>query len=127
MFILTESKVGMQRLTQSEVLNRFTIVHGNAYDYSRVNYRALRRQVEIGCKKHNVFFLQTPEAHIQGQGCFLCGLDKRKSLVYGVGLNDIHIPTRNVLYRKWKEMLGRCYSDRIQAKHPSYKGCSVCK
>lgn len=29
-------------------------------------------------------------------------------------------------YSKWKDMLMRCYSDKFQEKHPTYKGCLVC-
>lgn len=60
-------------------------------------------------------------------------------LVCGVGLNDaeyvIHRHTkdcsgrRRVLmcpfYRVWQNMLVRCYSDKYQATHLSYVGCTV--
>ena len=58
-----------------------------------------------------------------------------RKLVYGVGLNDSATPTSTVengkriqhkTYQIWKEMLGRCYSNRLQSKYPSYIGCSVC-
>ena len=29
-------------------------------------------------------------------------------------------------YKRWKEMLKRCYSDEYQKKEPTYKGCAVC-
>ena len=29
-------------------------------------------------------------------------------------------------YKTWKSMLMRCYSDKYQKKHPTYKGCYVC-
>lgn len=58
----------------------------------------------------------------------------KKSLVVGVGVNDI---TRSIvwrengkrvlcpIYRIWHNMLSRCYNTKFQEKHPSYKGCYV--
>lgn len=70
-----------------------------------------------------------------------------KKLVYGVGINDADYVVkvseadysgRNPsggykkklvwvcpFYRVWTDMLGRCYSDKLQEKYPTYKGCSV--
>jgi hypothetical protein len=55
--------------------------------------------------------------------------------VHGVGINDadyeIH-PTINgkkamcKYYRSWHSMLERCYSKKVQARQPAYKGCTVC-
>lgn len=61
-------------------------------------------------------------------------LSQRKP-VFGVGTNDADYltnPTINgkqtkcSIYRTWQSMLMRCYSDKFQAKHPTYTGCSVC-
>lgn len=55
-------------------------------------------------------------------------------LVCGVGKNDADYEvqprvngkqTACPIYVKWKSMLERCYSDKVQRKHPTYKGCSV--
>ncbi|MFV8462605.1 hypothetical protein ACNO7T_15720 [Vibrio campbellii] len=57
---------------------------------------------------------------------------KRNKLVFGIGTNDYagvvkdangkHIPS----YRKWKDMLKRCYSEKYLQEYPTYRGCSVC-
>ena len=54
-----------------------------------------------------------------------------KRLVYGVGINDLDGPVyinRKSLkfYAVWHSMLCRCYSDKFQARSPTYRGCSVC-
>jgi len=68
----------------------------------------------------------------------------KKRLVYGVGINDadyvvqkfkslgyVDGKRKRVLvwecpfHRTWKDMLRRCYSDKDQERHPTYKGCSV--
>lgn len=71
---------------------------------------------------------------------------KTRRLVHGVGINDADYITTVMSYTKdsqgkeiietkwkcpfylvWRDMLGRCFSDKIQAKHPSYIGCRVCE
>ena len=47
-------------------------VHGDAYDYSRVEYCGNRQPVEIVCRRHGSFF-QRPYAHLLGAGCPQCG------------------------------------------------------
>lgn len=49
-----------------------TTVHGDRYDYSRVNYESNKKKVEIVCKDHGSFF-QQPISHLQGVGCPACG------------------------------------------------------
>lgn len=46
-------------------------VHGKVYDYSNVIYRGAYTNVEIVCKHHGVFN-QTPNNHLQGNGCPKC-------------------------------------------------------
>ena len=52
--------------------------HGDRYDYSDVVYVKYKENVEIICrvKGHNSF-PQTPDHHLHGQGCRLCGIEKR--------------------------------------------------
>lgn len=54
-----------------------------------------------------------------------------KVCVEGVGINDSPTPVyvnRVVcpFYRKWKNMLYRCYSPKHHSKEPAYKDCTVC-
>jgi len=49
--------------------------------------------------------------------------------VYGVGYlggTTYRKKTHPLLYRKWSDMLMRCYSEKYLTKYPSYKNCSVC-
>ena len=69
-----------------------------------------------------------------------------KRLVFGVGINDADYVTQVMetisyidgkqkqklvwvcpFYRKWSDMLGRCYSQKCQVKYPTYQGCYVTK
>lgn len=59
-------------LTQEEVIKKFKEVHGDKYDYSKVNYTKTKEKVEIICKEHGPFW-QRPSSHRQGYGCSYCG------------------------------------------------------
>lgn len=53
-------------------IQRFREIHGNLFDYSRVQYKGYKVPVEIGCETHG-FFFQTPDNHYRGkQGCPKC-------------------------------------------------------
>lgn len=45
--------------------------HGKKFDYSKVKYENSREKVKIICSNHGVF-VQSPENHVQGQGCPKC-------------------------------------------------------
>jgi len=47
-------------------------VHGDKYDYSRVQYKGARSKVEIVCPDHGPFW-QEPRNHLDGHGCSECG------------------------------------------------------
>ena len=47
-------------------------VHGNRYDYSKVDYVNCDTKVCIICPEHGEF-KQTPDSHIRGRGCPKCG------------------------------------------------------
>jgi hypothetical protein len=53
-------------------LKKVRIVHGDTYDYSKVDYIDARTKVIIICKIHREFE-QTPDGHVQGRGCEKCG------------------------------------------------------
>ena len=53
-----------------------------------------------------------------------------KKLVYGVGFNDKTKPTwvdGKIVkeYDLWTGMLRRCFSEKLQTRQPTYKGCNV--
>jgi rubrerythrin/very-short-patch-repair endonuclease len=63
---------GTKKLTTQEFIDRATKVHGDEYDYSKVNYKNGHDDpVEIICKKHGPF-LQLPYNHTKGDRCPIC-------------------------------------------------------
>ena len=67
-----------KKYTKEEFIKKAKIVHGDKYDYSRVDYFNSCTKVNIICPEHGLF-QQTSHDHLSGKGCKLCG-DKRKNL-----------------------------------------------
>jgi hypothetical protein len=64
-----------KRKTKEEFIADARAVHGDKYDYSKVEYVNQLTKVVIVCPEHGEF-LQTPKAHLNGHGCRLCGNKK---------------------------------------------------
>ena len=60
------------RLDKNIFIERSIKIHGNKYDYSKVEYKNHRTKVIIVCPIHGEFE-QTPKNHMKGQGCPQCG------------------------------------------------------
>lgn len=54
------------------MINRMINVHGKTYDYSKLIYKSYNDNVCIICSEHGEFW-QSPNNHLQGKGCPLCG------------------------------------------------------
>ena len=70
--------------TQEQIIERFRLVHGLRYDYSKMSYKTATKKVLIVCPIHGEFF-QSPYLHYNGAGCNKCAEtlrsnSKRKSL-----------------------------------------------
>ena len=57
------------------IINVFKEVHGDTYDYSLVEYKAIKSKVKIVCSIHGIFE-QVPDSHKKGIGCKKCGKSK---------------------------------------------------
>ncbi|ENV76194.1 DUF723 domain-containing protein [Acinetobacter ursingii] len=64
---------GNYTLETEEVIYQFGKVHGERYDYSKVNYTGAFNEVVIICKEHGEF-TQTPKSHKKGSGCPECAV-----------------------------------------------------
>lgn len=53
-------------------------IHGNRYDYSKVDYQGSKNKITIICKEHGSF-KQSPTDHLSGKGCQQCGKLKTRS------------------------------------------------
>ena len=57
-------------------IKRAKKIHGEKYDYSKINYTNFTTKINIICKDHGEFE-QTPLGHLSGKGCFDCGIKKQ--------------------------------------------------
>jgi len=57
--------------------DRFREVHKDKYDYSKSIYLGMQQKIEIWCNKHQEYFWQTPDKHLQKRGCPKCGTEER--------------------------------------------------
>ncbi len=75
-------KCGKERLkeklsfTADDFIKKAKDIHGDKYDYSKVEYVNSETKVCIICPEHGEFW-QTPHSHISGKGCPQCGLNTR--------------------------------------------------
>lgn len=72
-----KERVNHIRLTKDEFVERAKKVHGNKYDYSNTVYNHSMEKVAIICREHGTFY-QTPNVHLSGGGCPICGLKSTK-------------------------------------------------
>jgi hypothetical protein len=111
----------------------------NRYKY--LNKRFTNKSGQSGfvlkyVNKNEVYF-QFDSGYV---GCFAIGnirnglfKDKMSPSMYGIGFigDGNHKPSKNgkhtKVYARWKDMIARCYDEKLQAKKPTYKGCSVSK
>ena len=90
----------MKKLTKEEFIARAKDVHGDKYDYTNIHYINTRTKITIFCPEHGEF-LQTPNAHLSGQGCPICGNAAK--------IDKLKLSIEDVLYR-FKSIHGDKYS-----------------
>jgi len=59
-----------------QFIKKAKLIHGDKYDYSKVDYKNMNTKVIIICKEHEVFE-QIPKNHLHGAGCPKCGIISR--------------------------------------------------
>jgi len=67
-----------ETLTTEQFIEKAQKVHGNKYDYSKVEYERSNKKISIICPKHGDFW-QTPASHLSGIGCPYCANNARKT------------------------------------------------
>jgi protein-arginine kinase activator protein McsA len=82
------AKILKKTLTTQQVIEDFRKVHGDRYDYSKVNYVNSKMKVLIICQEHGEFW-QRPTDHKKGNGCPECGT-KRETLTTEEVIADFH-------------------------------------
>jgi len=105
------SKADQKRHNLEEVIAKFIRIHGDTYDYSRVNYTRAMDKVEIICKEHGSFWA-TPNHHISGTGCPECGKMK---------IGEIHSPLKD----KFMEDAKNKFNDKFVYLEYTYRSVKL--
>lgn len=63
--------VNREKLDTEKFIKRAREVHGDSYNYNKVEYKDSITPVKISCKIHG-YFTQSPSKHLQGHGCPKC-------------------------------------------------------
>ena len=62
-----------RRKTTDDFVKKAKLKHNLLYDYSESRYIKKDVKLKIRCIKHNHIFEQTPNSHLRGSGCPICG------------------------------------------------------
>jgi hypothetical protein len=82
-----ENRIGWQpRSNTDEFIARAVEIHGDKYDYSLSEYgKKNSEKVTIICTRHDppITFEQTPNQHLCGRGCHVCGIERTRMMNRG--------------------------------------------
>ena len=81
----------MAKLTTEEFIKKAREVHGDKYDYSKVEYVNNQTPITIICPIHGKY-PQRPGNHLRGNGCPICGraaLTKSRTLLTQEGQGTV--------------------------------------
>ena len=100
--------------TREEFIKEAMAIHGDKYDYSKLEYKGTFEKVCIICSKHGEFW-QKPKEHLNGCGCPICKashlenetkqwLDKNnieyiyqyRNKIFGLQSLDFYLPDYNI-------------------------------
>ena len=61
-----------KKLTSDDFIQKSNLIHNYFYDYSLVDYKNNKTNINLICPIHGIFN-QRPSEHLNGKGCKLCG------------------------------------------------------
>lgn len=107
----------MNKLTTEQFIKKSRDVHGDKYDYSKVEYIDSHTKVCIICPEHGEFW-QTPTSHLSGRGCPICRyISMIKKLT----------STTEQFIEKARKVHGDKYDySKVEYKNNSTKVCIIC-
>ena len=106
-----------KKMTTEEFITLAKNVHGDKYDYSKVEYVSSDKKVCIICPKHGEFW-QVPNSHLQGRGCPVCGAETRR---------ESRTKTTYDFITKAREIHGDKYDySKVEYKGANVDVCIIC-
>jgi hypothetical protein len=70
-----KKKMGPKKYDNNVYIEKCKIIHGNKYDYSKLEYKGSTQKVCVICPKHGKFWIEASH-HLQGYGCPMCSKEK---------------------------------------------------
>ena len=98
-------------------INQFKEIHGNKYNYSKVNYTKDNKKITITCKEHGEF-KQTPNVHKNGSGCMKCSYKTHK------GLYSMENLKRN---KNWDKIMTNFYVFKLSNREEEFYKVGISK
>ena len=89
-----------KKKTTSMFISEARSVHGDKYDYSKTTYINTHTKIIVICPIHGEFYT-IPCDHLHNHGCPHCAMEKQKTLVYNVGVNDLLYTRGTPSYAAW--------------------------
>lgn len=119
--------------TNEEIISQFIKIHGNRYDYSKVEYKGAVTKVCIICHKHGEFW-QKPCYHLSGNGCPHCRSLRMNTDIFIEKAKQIHgdkYDYSEVEYngcRKYVKIKCKKHGifEQMPYKHLQGRGCPYC-
>lgn len=96
-----------QTKTTEEFIADAIALHGDRYDYSKVNYIDSKKKVIIICQEHGEFET-TPNEHLSGRGCPRCNAS------FGERSVELYLQRNNIKYKYQKKMF---YDENGEKRH----------
>lgn len=104
-----EKSSGEKKKGREKFIQESKAVHGEKYDYSKVEYVNSLTKVSIICPVHGIFS-QRPSEHLRGQGCPECG--KEKCAKSRTCSKDSFISKAKIIHGDKYDYSGSEYKDR---------------
>lgn len=89
----SEKLSNLKKSNTEDFIKKANKIHLDKYNYSKVNYISAHSKVTIICPEHGEFE-QTPNHHLNGQGCPICKSSKGELLVKNI-LTKYKIPFKS--------------------------------
>ena len=104
-----------KRKTTEEFIEEARKIHGDKYNYSKVEYVNYQTKVTIICPIHGEF-TQTPTGHIKGNGCPMCANDR----------TSLRMTTEEFI-QKSRAIHGNKYDySNVEYTHNNVEVCIIC-
>lgn len=106
-------------MSTEDFIAKARILHKGKYDYSEVEYKASKAEVRIICPLHGVF-KQTPNQHLKGHGCPICGRSRTRTTTQDFIKKAIKVHGDTYDYSKVKYSSYRENVQIVCKKHGSF-------